>query len=79
MINKIQTKLYFLSLSIFIVLIDQFTKYFILHNYKILLNRDLLLFRIDLVKNYGAAFNIFNCSRIFFSFIIVIFSIFLIY
>jgi len=32
MINKIQTKIYFLSLSIFIVLIDQFTKYLIFYN-----------------------------------------------
>ena len=30
MINKIQTKIYFLALSIFIILIDQFTKYVIL-------------------------------------------------
>jgi len=39
MINNIQTKLYFLSLSFFIILIDQFTKYLIFYqtkdNYKI--------------------------------------------
>jgi len=34
MITKIQTKLYFLSLSIFIILIDQFTKYLMFYNYK---------------------------------------------
>jgi len=79
MINKIQTKLYFLSLSIFIVLIDQFTKYLIFYNYKILINKDFLLFRLDFVKNYGAAFNIFTGSRIFLSFISIIFSILLIY
>ena len=79
MINKIQTKLYFLSLSIFIILIDQFTKYLIFFNYKILLNRDFLLFRLDFVKNYGAAFNIFSGSRLFLSFISIIFSILLIY
>ena len=59
MINKIQTKLYFLSLSIFIILIDQYTKYLMFYNYKILINKDFLLFRLDFVKNYGAAFNIF--------------------
>ena len=33
MINKIQTKLYFLSLSILIILIDQFSKYLIFYNF----------------------------------------------
>ena len=79
MINKIQTKLYFLSLSIFILLIDQFTKYLIFYNHKIFINKDLILFRLDFVKNYGAAFNIFSGSRIFLSFISIIFSILLIY
>ena len=79
MINKIQTKLYFLSLSIFIFLIDQFTKYIIFNNYKIFINKDFLLFRLDFVKNYGAAFNIFSGSRIFLSLISIIFSIILIY
>ena len=79
MINKLQTKLYFLSLSIFIILIDQFTKYLMFYNYKIFINNDFLLFRLDLVKNYGAAFNIFSGSRIFLSFISIIFSILLIY
>ena len=79
MINKIQNKLYFLSLSIFIILIDQITKYLIFYNYKILINKDFLLFRIDYVKNYGAAFNIFTGSRLFLSFISIIFSILIIY
>ena len=79
MINKLQTKLYFLSFSLLIILIDQFTKYLIFYNFKIFSNRDLLLFRIDFVKNYGAAFNLFNGSRIFLSLISIIFSIILIY
>ncbi len=78
MSNKIQTKLYFFSLSLFIVLIDQFTKYLIF-NKKIFINKDFLLFGLDLVKNYGAAFNIFSGSRIFLSLISVFFSILLIY
>ena len=73
MINKIQTKLYFLSLSILIILIDQLTKYLIFYNYKIFINREFILFRIDLVKNYGAAFNILSGSRIFLSLISIIF------
>ena len=79
MINKIQTKIYFLSLSIFIVLIDQFTKYLMFHNKKLFINKDFLLFKLDFVKNYGAAFNIFSGSRIFLSLISILFSIILIY
>ena len=79
MINKIQTKLYFFSLSIFIVLIDQFTKYLIFYNHKIFLNKDFLLFKLDFVKNYGAAFNIFSGSRVILSLISIFFSILIIY
>ena len=79
MITKIQIKLYFLSLSIFIILIDQFTKYLMFYNFKKFINKDYLLFRLDFVKNYGAAFNLFNGNRIFLSLISIIFSILLIY
>ena len=79
MINKIQIKLYFLSLSIFIVLIDQFTKYLMFYNKKLLINKDFLLFKLDFVKNYGAAFNILSGSSIFLSLISIFFSILLIY
>ena len=79
MINKIQTKLYFLTLSILIILIDQFTKYLMFNNYKIFQNIDFLLFRLDFVKNYGAAFNILSGSRIFLSLISISFSILLIF
>ena len=79
MINKIQTKIYFLSLSIFIVLIDQSTKYLMFYNQKLFINKDFLLFKLDFVKNYGAAFNIFSGSRIFLSLISILFSILLIY
>ena len=79
MINKIQTKIYFLFLSIFIVLIDKFTKYLISYNKKLFINKNFLLFKLDFVKNYGAAFNIFSGSRIFLSFISIFFSILLIY
>jgi len=79
MINKIQTKIYFLSLSFFIVLIDQFTKNIMFYNKKLFINKDFLLFKLDFVKNYGAAFNIFSGSRIFLSLISILFSILLIY
>ena len=79
MIINIKTKLYFVSLSIFIVLIDQFTKYLMFYNKKIFINKDFLLFKLDFVRNYGAAFNIFSGSRVFLSLISIIFSILLIY
>ena len=79
MINKIQIKIYFLSLSIFIVILDQFTKYLMFYNKKLFINKDFLLFKLDFVKNYGAAFNIFSGSRIFLSLISILFSILLIY
>jgi len=79
MIINIKTKLYFISLSIFIILIDQFTKYLIIYYKNIFINKDFLLFKLDFVKNYGAAFNIFSGSRIFLSLISIIFSILLIY
>jgi len=79
MINKNQTKLYFISFSIFIIILDQFTKYLMFYNYEKFLNKDFLLFRLDFVKNYGAAFNIFSGNRIFLSCISIIFSILLTY
>ncbi len=79
MINKIQTKLYFLSFSIFIIILDQITKYLIFYNYKTVINKDFLLFRLDFVKNYGAAFSIFSGHRIFLSCISIIFTILLIF
>ena len=50
MINKIQIKIYFLSLSIFIVLIDQFTKYLMSYYNNLFINKDFLLFKLDFVK-----------------------------
>ena len=79
MINKIQTKLYFLSLSVFIFLIDQFTKYLMSYKYQSFIKKDFLLFKLEFVKNYGAAFNILSGNRIFLSCISIIFSILLTY
>ena len=79
MIINIKTKLYFVFLGIFIALIDQFTKYLMFYNKKLFINKDYLLFKLDFVKNYGAAFNIFSGSRIFLSLISILFSIILIY
>ena len=77
--NIFQNKLYFFTLSFFIIVIDQYTKNLILYNYKIIANKDFFLFRLDFVKNYGAAFNIFSGSRILLSIISIIFAIILFY
>tara|TARA_B100000161_G_scaffold188057_1_gene135982 strand:+ start:598 stop:1056 length:459 start_codon:yes stop_codon:yes gene_type:complete len=79
MINKINTKLYFLSLSFFIILLDQITKNIIFYNYRNFINYNFLLFKLDFVKNYGAAFNIFSGNRTFLSCISIFFSILLTY
>ena len=79
MSNKFHTKFYYLSFGIFIILIDQITKYLMFYNHKIFINKDLILFKLDFVKNYGAAFNIFSGSRVFLSIISIIFSIILLY
>ena len=79
MINKHHTNLYFFSISIFIILIDQLTKYLIFYYHNIFINKDFILFKLDFVKNYGAAFNIFSGNRIFLSIVSIIFSIILIY
>ena len=79
MIINVKKKLYLLILSIFIIILDQFTKNIIFNNYNKYINKDFYFFKIDFVKNYGAAFNIFSGNIIFLSFTSVIFSIILIY
>ena len=76
-INK--KKLYFLSLCSLIILFDQLTKYFISVNFQTYNDKDFILFNLDFVKNYGAAFNILDGNRIFLSIISVIFSLILIF
>ena len=78
MTYKVQVKLYFTTLSILIFVIDQFTKYLIINN-NTLINKDFILFKLDFVKNYGAAFNIFSGNRYFLSFVSIFFSIILLY
>ena len=79
MINNKSNRFYSILLSILIILSDQFTKNIININHKSLINKDLILFSIDYVKNYGAAFNILNGSRIFLSIVSTIITLILIY
>ena len=69
---------YFVIILIFCSL-DQFSKIYINLNLNKLLNKDLLIFTIEFVRNYGAAFNILSGSRLFLSFISVISTIILSY
>ena len=73
------SRIYFLLLSTIVFLLDQFSKYVIKLKLNDLLNKDFILFSINIVKNYGAAFNLFNEFRIFLSLVSIIFSIILIY
>ena len=79
MLNIKNKRFYFILLSLLIILSDQFTKNIISRYHKELLNNDLILFSIDYVKNYGAAFNLFNGNRIFLSIVSAIVSVILIY
>ena len=77
---KIQfNRYYFILLSAFILLLDQITKYIISANQKSLINKDLIIFSLDYVKNFGAAFNLFSGSRIFLSLISIIITIILLF
>ena len=78
-LNIKKNRFSYILLSILIILSDQFTKHFIDINHTSFINKDLLLFSIDYVKNYGAAFNILNGNRIFLSTISTIITLLLIY
>ncbi len=79
MININKKRLYLIPLIILVILLDQITKYIIFIDNINLVNKNFILFTIDYVKNYGAAFNIFNGNRIFLSLVSIIFSVLLIY
>ena len=74
-----QKRLYFIIISIVILILDQLSKYLISLNYGILENKNFILFNINIVRNYGAAFNIFTGNRIFLSLVSFIISLFIIY
>ena len=69
---------YFLLISFFCIF-DQLSKIYITLNINKLLNKDLLIFTIEFVRNYGAAFNIFSGNRLFLSFVSVISTVILSY
>ena len=74
-----QNRVNFILLSLLICFLDQLIKYFISIDYKSIVKTDLIIFTIDYVKNFGAAFSIFSGSRIFLSTVSILFSLILIY
>ncbi len=77
--NSKKYRLYFIFISLIIVIADQFTKYIIDLYQDSLINTDLIFISLDYVKNYGAAFNLFSGSRVFLSIVSVIISIILLF
>ena len=59
--------------------LDQISKYIISLNHEYFLNKNIFIFSINYIRNYGAAFNIFEGNRIFLSSISILSSIILIY
>ena len=79
MFNIIYKRFYFILFSAIIALIDQISKLIINLYSKQLINRDFIIFTLDDVRNFGAAFNLFSGSRIFLSIVSIIITILLIY
>ena len=72
-------KIYYITLISISCILDQFSKIYINLNQNKFLYKEFLIFKIELVRNYGAAFNIFSGSRLFLTFISVISAIILTY
>ena len=72
-------KITFFTIVFILCSLDQFSKIYINLNLNKLLNKDLFIFTIEFVRNYGAAFNILSGSRLLLSFISVISTIILSY
>ena len=73
-----ENKINLIIVSIIITL-DQISKYIITINYNYFINKNIFIFSINYVRNYGAAFNIFEGNRVFLSSISIISSLILIY
>jgi signal peptidase II len=79
MLNIINNRLYYILLSTIIILTDQLSKSLITVYSKSLINKNLILFRLDYVKNFGAAFNILSGNRFILSLVSILTTILLTY
>ena len=77
--NLFYSRFYFILISLIIVLCDQLTKHIVNVYNRVLINKDFIIFSLDYVKNFGAAFNLFSGNRIFLSLVSIIIAILLIY
>ena len=75
----IYNKIKYLFLIFLFCSLDQISKIYINFNIHRLLNKDLFIFTIQFVRNYGAAFNIFSGSRLFLSLVSIISTLILFY
>ena len=72
-------RFYFIFISIIVFLMDQLTKYIISKNNISWISKDLIIFSLDYVKNFGAAYNILSGNRIFLSFVSVVITLVLLF
>ena len=72
-------KIYYIIIISISCILDQFSKIYINLNQDKLFNKDFIIFKLELVNNYGAAFNIFTGSRLFLTLISIISTIILFY
>ena len=75
----LNNKINYIFIIVFFSIIDQLSKIYINYNFHKLLNKDIVIFTIDYVRNYGAAFNILSGSRLFLTLINIISTIILSY
>tara|TARA_Y100000589_G_scaffold186290_1_gene176411 strand:- start:494 stop:949 length:456 start_codon:yes stop_codon:yes gene_type:complete len=75
----LNNKINYIFIIVFFSIIDQLSKIYINYNFHKLLNKDIVIFTIDYVRNYGAAFNILSGSRLFLTLISIISTIILSY
>ncbi len=71
-----QKEIFFFSLTFFIVLLDQLTKYLVL---KLQPNLDLKLFTLHLIKNTGAGFGLLKNQTYLLTIVSILVAIFIIY
>ena len=75
----LNNKINYIFIIVFFSIIDQLSKIYINYNFHKLLNKNIVIFTIDYVRNYGAAFNILSGSRLFLTLISIISTIILSY
>ena len=79
MIYLIKKRLKLIFLLLIIILGDQISKKIIVDNIDILSNRSFIIFKINYIENYGAAFNLFYGNTLFLSLVSIFSSIILTY